>query len=154
MIHLNIHRLLSLFSPPFFLVSPGTFSPPERIDIHAGLSEYQWLLLMQFNFSHLGCCPVSQNKKCVFVHSDSNHVIILSECKTTTTAFPSPKHVCNRFFILSSLDTLQRSCYLHFLDMISSKSKVWRKKHSILYSCICFKDFIKTEIKSKSKSQH
>lgn len=51
----------------FYLFSPEAFSALKGIDIQTGLWEYQWLLLMQFHFSHLGCCPVLQKTiKCFF----------------------------------------------------------------------------------------
>lgn len=87
------------FSGLCFFVSPGTFSALKGIDIQTGPSEYQWPLLMQFNFSHLRCCPVSQNKNCVFVCSDSNHVIILPEYKATSAAFSCLLTVLNLWHI-------------------------------------------------------
>lgn len=118
MIHFYILRLLFLFH----FVSPGAFSPLKGIDIQTGLSEYQWPLLMQFSFSHLGCCPVSLDKNCFCPQWQQSWQYSLRIQSNECCFSFFTKHFCDRFWIFAFNGNFTKKLYLWYLYTIPSNT--------------------------------
>lgn len=142
---------LSLTRDIFF--SPRNWYSNRTVRISMALTN-----TIQLFFLNLRCCPVAQNKTCVFVCTRSNHVILIPEYKAAIVALYSFQNYLNFLtqieFVFNGQFTKYNDIYIY---EYTTRSTCWfssqwyflnaPEKQGIF--CLCLLSLTKTKVNLK-----